>query len=843
MKRLRSRCALAFCALATFVLSACGGGSHASLPPTQPTGSPGAAAPGGPVSSAQATFVFTFPKNTSAAARKPQYLSSATASISLTVTDVKVHGTSTDIFANVPASLKSAQYANFTNTTGNPNTPGQCGTDPSNAGNVQCAVVFQLPIGDVTATISSWSATNGGGSLLSQIITTTPLYVQQGIANNFPISLDAQVGSTGCPSPSIVVTPPGSVAGTQCTTITFSGTTALVFPVVVKDAAGKTIPATGPGAPIITVATSGGIAAVAASSNPSQITVTPTGTAGGGTVTVTASGLHAGDGITQRTTTFNIQEDAQVGSAGCATPSIVVTAPSSGVTGSECSGTSAGTFTLNGTSPLVFTVALKSASGATIAAGSSGAPILSVTSTGGLLTSAVASQNPYSITLTPNGTSGSGTVTVTAGGATAGDGVTARSITFNIGQVPTLVAAGGCTASSCQIALFTMSGVNFTPYGTISGTAIGTYGPAILGFDTSNTLYMYDNNSNVILEYPFSQLQTLHQSNTQPPLPTPISNGINSNTNAGMYSSFDLAPDGTMAVANPIGNVDQLVKFAPGATTYSLGRTFPGPMANYWYRGFAVSLLSDTTGSAFGYAAALLSDNGTATSNFSATSTDGPSKVAILSAPGMFGAGTTTTCDPGTISCEETDLTNNGLSVNEIYVPTMIWDRADQDLIVANNDTGVITQTPYSAGTFGGTTTIGAPLPVPGTLAGSNDILLSVSRDGHLAVAYSDATNWYVTVYDKNRVVVSGWSAKNFGAWTIYSISFLADDSLVIAGGPSPSNYLEHFLLTNTTTTADANVQLTGQTLGLIEVSVSGQSAHRRVLGRRGMLGIPARRL
>src|ERR1700752_1331919 len=220
MRRLRSRCALVFCVIGAFVLSACGGGSHGSLPPSQASPSPGTPAPGGPVTSAPATFVFSFPKNASAAARKPQYLSSATASISLTVTDVKVHGTSTDIFASVPASLKAQQNANFANTTGNPNTPGQCGTDPSNAGNIKCTTTFQLPIGDVTATISSWTASNGGGSLLSQIITNTPLYVQEGVANTLSVSLDAQAGSTGCPSPSLVVALPASGAGgTQCTTI------------------------------------------------------------------------------------------------------------------------------------------------------------------------------------------------------------------------------------------------------------------------------------------------------------------------------------------------------------------------------------------------------------------------------------------------------------------------------------------------------------------------------------------------------------------------------------------------------------------------------------------------
>lgn len=521
-----------------------------------------------------------------------------------------------------------------------------------------------------------------------------------------------------------------------------------------------------------------------------------------------------------------------------ANPSTInISPPGSGVTGSVGSG-----FTVNGSSALTFTVTVNDAHGTTLTNNAiPGSPVLSATSSApGVAAITSTSQNPYAITITPGGSSGTATITVKASPANAGDGLTFSQVQFNVSSVPTLVAAGGCGGSTCQIDLYTMSGVNFSHYGTISGSGIGSYGPAILGFDTTNRLYMYDNNSNVILEYPFSQLQTLNQSGTQPPLPTPISNGISSNTLASMYSHFDLAPDGTMAVANPIGNVDQLVKFAPGATAYALGRTFPGPLAGYWYRGFAVSVLTNTSGTAFGYAAALTSDNGAANNYNTATSTDGPSKIAILSSPAAIPGGTTTTCDPGTISCEETDLTNSGLSVNEIYPPTIIWDPAAQELVVANNDTGVLTRTPYNGSTFGSPTTLGPTLP--NTVTSSTSILLSVSRDGHLAVEYTDGASSYVTIYDKNRNVVTGWNAKNFGAWTIYSIGFLADDSLIIAGGPTPFNFLEHFLLTNATITADASVQIPADTTGLTDVTVSGQSHHRRALGRREFLSLPSMR-
>jgi hypothetical protein len=280
-----SRCGKALTALIiSAVLAGCGGGSHGGSVPSAPS----VAGPGAGVTSANsaaATFVFTFPKptGTSASARRsPAYLSSATKSVSLQVTDTKNSGSSADIFANVPAALKLVQVANFANLTGNPNLPGQCGTDPSNTGNYKCTAVFQLPIGIDTATVTSWDANGGTGNVLSQQVATET--VLQAVANAFAVSLDANattmsVSSTGGCS----VGPVGSAFGS-------SGTAAVNFAAAYTDLAGKTI--VQPGEPLLeiqdntstyqstsgTINATGGTVAFAITQGTQSFTLTPSST-------------------------------------------------------------------------------------------------------------------------------------------------------------------------------------------------------------------------------------------------------------------------------------------------------------------------------------------------------------------------------------------------------------------------------------------------------------------------------------------------------------------------------------------------------------------------------------
>jgi hypothetical protein len=323
MFRIRSLSSLAYVLAGTVLLSACGGGgSHGTLPaPSQGQ----AQTPAGPVGSATATFRFTFPKATSSShLRRAKYLSSATASISLQVTDTKSSAAgNADIYANVPAGLKAVQSVNFANLTGTPTTPGQCGTDPLNPGNYECTAQFQLPIGINTITIASWDANGGTGHKLSQQIATVTTL--QGVANgpggSYAISLDANAatitlnGSQPCQNG-----PVGSVFGSV-------GTTTVNFGVSFADGASKTI--VNPGLPVIailgndaayhtdsgTINATGGTVSFTINQSAQSFTLTPsTVPISGASVTVRGTPPSAGDGLS-----FNVTHNFTF-SAGTAPP-------------------------------------------------------------------------------------------------------------------------------------------------------------------------------------------------------------------------------------------------------------------------------------------------------------------------------------------------------------------------------------------------------------------------------------------------------------------------------------------------------------------------------------------
>jgi hypothetical protein len=262
------------------LLSACGGGSHSgSVVPTVGGGGSGGDQPAG--TPATATFSFTIVKDAAGSAGRvrPAYVSLATKSISIQVTDTKNTGDNSDIYANVPAALKAVQSVNFANLTGNPNTPGQCGTDPSNPGNYKCTGTYQLPVGTNTVAISDWSGNGATGNKLSGQIGT---YVTlQGAANAYSVILDANAATT-------------SVSGTtSCTNgpigASFGsiGTTPQTLTVGFTDLSGKTIVA--PGLPTIqvldhngvwqpasgTINGSGGTVAFAVNQSAQTVTLTP----------------------------------------------------------------------------------------------------------------------------------------------------------------------------------------------------------------------------------------------------------------------------------------------------------------------------------------------------------------------------------------------------------------------------------------------------------------------------------------------------------------------------------------------------------------------------------------
>jgi hypothetical protein len=310
MSPLGFRSSVAALGLSASLLAGCGGGHGSAGLPSVPGGGSGAGTSS--VQAVTATFHFSFPKPTtsgtaraaagvrgSAGVRTPKYLSSATKSVSLQVTDTKNAQTNADIYANVPAALKNVQSANFSNLTGTPTTPGQCGTDPNNAGNYECTVAFQMPVGIDTVTIKSWDANGATGNVLSQ---QEPSFtVVQGVSNTFSATLDANVNAMVVTATSGFCA--GSFAVAASGTVGSVGTSTVNFNVSTTDADGKTIVA--PGLPKISI---NGSSAASQTIDSGTITATinqasqtfslaaASGTANG-SVTVSIAPPNGGDGL------------------------------------------------------------------------------------------------------------------------------------------------------------------------------------------------------------------------------------------------------------------------------------------------------------------------------------------------------------------------------------------------------------------------------------------------------------------------------------------------------------------------------------------------------------------
>jgi hypothetical protein len=420
-----------------------------------------------------------------------------------------------------------------------------------------------------------------------------------------------------------------------------------------------------------------------------------------------------------------------------------------------------------------------------------GTPTITVTSGTPSCASVTApTQNPYAFTLSPLAAGCTTQITVTAT-----DALGPITTMFNVTTASTLVAAGEAGTSSGQIDLFTLTGSTFGAYGTLPASVLGTFTPAALGFDGTNELYMFDNNHNAILEFPATALnQTSGQT-----LPTPITSGITGGN--GLFSTFGLARDGSMAVGNagaPSAPLNQITAFAPRATSPSLTIALGGPQVGYFYRAGASTVLTDTNGNAFAYAAALESDNGTVTDNTSATAF-GTGAVAIVSASSVISGSSAATCGPGSISCFALTLTNEGGgAIGQLDVfPGLIWNRFNQELVFFDNTTGTITAYPYSAGTFGAPTQIDTYVPTDTTAVVAN---YAVSSDGHLAVATADASgNTILKVYDATNALAASWSLPISGVpYAVFGLSFLPNDTLIVAGGYDvPADQLLAYHLTS----------------------------------------------
>ena len=308
---------------AAVLLTGCAGGggsTHAALPAAQaPVNTP-------PVGTAPVRLTFIVPKGPNAkqraaqtTGRTPKYVTAATAAIAVTLTAVA--NPTTHAAITPPGGLPQTTTLHVTSTAQNPNTPGQCGPDPANAGNIRCTETIDLPLGDDALTIAAYDGFSGGnatGNIISQQRAVAP--VVQGALNTFAFTLDANAGT-------FTVTAPAGVtlaSGTNCSgqtiagagdisptcTATITGNAATSFSVAVADVHGSTIPLTAPGAPVLT-ATSSNDASFSASVSGNTLTIVPHSVNVSAKITLTSapantSGASPGDGLSTVTLAFTV---------------------------------------------------------------------------------------------------------------------------------------------------------------------------------------------------------------------------------------------------------------------------------------------------------------------------------------------------------------------------------------------------------------------------------------------------------------------------------------------------------------------------------------------------------
>jgi streptogramin lyase len=284
-------------------LAACGGGgSHgASLPQAAPTPASTAAPYTGPLADARFTITIPGLKSTGATARRPAYISSSTASVTITLNSPPSGFTQPGTFALTPGT---------TNGTSNV----AC---PAFGSGYGCTIPIRIPPGSDSLTVTTRDAVN---SVLSQQTATFTITAGQ---NNTPsMTLDANTGS-------IAVTPSGAgvlVWGIGCSGSTISGAgnlsnctanfgnsiAAKNFTVNVTDFHGMTIPSNDPGAPALT-ASSSDTSKFGTSFLGNTLAITPL-LGGTATITLTAtpansSGTSPGDGLSPVMLTFTVTQN------------------------------------------------------------------------------------------------------------------------------------------------------------------------------------------------------------------------------------------------------------------------------------------------------------------------------------------------------------------------------------------------------------------------------------------------------------------------------------------------------------------------------------------------------
>jgi N-acetylneuraminic acid mutarotase len=279
--------------VSSLVLEACSGTAMRSVAGSVPASS---STPPRVTGAGQAVFHITIPtpsKVTDRSGRRAAYVSSATASFSFTL------ATASELTASQVSAWGTQTFAV---------TPGS-GACPG-SGPWTCTITARFPPGTDTIGVAAYDQSGAQGNVLSRQVAT--ITVTEGSANTQSLALDAQTGSASCASPAIAITSlPSGTSGGECSgtaqgAIALSSAGAVTFPVGIADADGASITAGSPGAPVLSAAQSGGVVTVSVSQNPYQVTLTPAA-AGTGTVTLTTSGTSAGDGVTQQSITFSVE--------------------------------------------------------------------------------------------------------------------------------------------------------------------------------------------------------------------------------------------------------------------------------------------------------------------------------------------------------------------------------------------------------------------------------------------------------------------------------------------------------------------------------------------------------
>jgi hypothetical protein len=268
-------------------LAACsgGGGSHnAALPVTGATQSPTS----NDILTTNVTFTIRIPgPSTSAAKRRPAYISQATQSFKFAISAASAL-TSGQITAYNARPWATVGVGTLPNAT--------C---PANGSDYVCTLTVPLPPGTDTLTMSTYASNNGTGIALSEQIQTFTVVV--GGLNSFSVTFDANAAT-------MTVNGSGSCAnGPVGTAFGVVGTTPTTFSVAFTDASAKTIVT--PGLPIISVngsTTSGTITGTGGNVNftvnqsAQSFTLTPTTSNTSASVTVSAAPANsnnASDGL------------------------------------------------------------------------------------------------------------------------------------------------------------------------------------------------------------------------------------------------------------------------------------------------------------------------------------------------------------------------------------------------------------------------------------------------------------------------------------------------------------------------------------------------------------------